>query len=301
MVNKPAYISQRGGNCRLAYLRPVRLALIAIAAVAMFRTCPETFARPQQPSAAATSASGPAFEVAAIKPSKPDDQSHSLHSGSDSVEIENFTLRRLIRTAYGLKSESQVLGGPDWIGKQAFDIKAKFDDAEVAKLEKITGRERFQEMRLAMQALLADRFHLKISQETRIIPVFALVIAKTGAKLAPSGPQLDDSGKPKTDRGHSLNDNNGHLKAVAISMSSFADWFVYLPECDRVVVDRTGLTGEYDFNLDWTEDNGQGIPPDALLPGLFTALREQLGLELKPDKAPVDVVVVQAAAPPELE
>jgi uncharacterized protein (TIGR03435 family) len=301
MVHKPANLSQRGGYSRLAYLRAVTLVLIAIAAVATLKPCPEIFARPQEPSAAATPANGPTFEVAAIKPSKPDDQNHSLRSGSDSLEIENFTLRRLIRTAYGLKSESQVLGGPDWIGKQAFDMKAKFDDAEVAKLKKITGRERFQEARLAMQALLADRFHLKVSQETRMIPVYALVVVKTGAKLTPSPPQVDDNGKPKADRGHGLDNNNGHLTATAIPMSGFADWFVYLPECDRVVVDRTGLTGDYDFKLDWTEDNGQGVPPDSALPGLFTALREQLGLELKPDKAPVEVVVVQSAVEPELD
>jgi uncharacterized protein (TIGR03435 family) len=81
-------------------------------------------------------------------------------------------------------------------------------------------------------------------------------------------------------------------------MSGFADWFTSLAECDRVVVDRTGLSGEYDFKLDWTEDSGQGVPSDAPLPGLFTALREQLGLELKPDKAPVEVVIVETASEP---
>jgi uncharacterized protein (TIGR03435 family) len=168
-------------------------------------------------------------------------------------------------------------------------------------MRKMNGRERFQETRLALQALLADRFQLRINRETRNIPVYALVVAKTGAKLTPSAPQLDTDGKPKTDKGHTMNDSNGHLTAIAISMSSLADWFVYEPECDRVVVDRTGLTGEYDFKLDWTEDHGQGVPPDAPLPGLFTALHEQLGLELKSDKAPVDVVIVEAAKEPELD
>lgn len=241
------------------------------------------------------------FEVATIKPTKPDDTGHSMRSGADRVSIENFSLRRLIRTAYGLKSDSQVLGGPDWIGKQAYDIEAKFDDTEVPKLQRLTGRERFQQTRLALQALLAERFHLQISQQSRSIPVYALEVEKKGAKLTPSAPPLDSSGKAKADRGHSLDNTNGHLTATAISMSSFADWFVYLPECDRVVVDRTGLAGEYDFKLNWTEDNGHGVPPDAQLPGLFTALREQLGLELKPAKAPVEVVVVKSATAPVLD
>jgi len=255
----------------------------------------------QASDAAATIDKPPSFEVATVKPSKPDDEHHSLRSGADRLSIESFTLRQLIRTAYTLKSESQVLGGPDWIDKQAFDIEAKFDDADVAKIQKINGRERFQEVRLALQSLLADRFQIQISRETRSIPVYALVATKAGAKLTPSSPQLDDNGKPRTDKGHSLNNKNGHLTADAISMAGFADWFVNLPECDRVVVDRTGLTGEYDFKLDWTEDYGQGIPPDAPLPGLFTALTEQLGLELKPDKAPVDVVVVKSAKEPEFD
>jgi len=255
----------------------------------------------QQLAAATVTEPQPSFEVASIKPSRPDDRDHNWNSGGDRVSIENYTLRRLIRTAYGLKSDSQVLGGPDWIGKQAFDIEAKFGDAEIAKLQKMSNREKFREARLALQALLADRFQLRISLETRSIPVYSLVVVKTGAKLAPSAPQLDADGKPKTDQNHSIHDNDGHVTAKAISMSGFADWFTYLPECDRVVVDRTGLTGEYDFKLDWTEDSGQGVPPDAPLPGLFTALREQLGLELKPDKAPIDVVIVDAAKEPDFD
>ncbi len=255
-------------------------------------------AHAQQPAPATPAATSPTFEVATIKPSRPDDEDHNWNSGNDRVSIENYALRRLIRTAYGLKSDSQVLGGPEWIGKQAFDIEAKLGDAEIAKMQKMTNRERFQEARLALQALLADRFQLQISQETRSIPVYALVVAKSGTKLAPSAPQLDAEGKPKVDKNHSIHDSNRHMTAKAISMSGLADWFVYQPECDRVVVDRTGLAGEYDFRLDWIEDSGQGVPPDAALPGLFTALREQLGLELKPEKAPVAVVVVQSASEP---
>jgi uncharacterized protein (TIGR03435 family) len=128
-----------------------------------------------------------------------------------------------------------------------------------------------------------------------------LVVTKTGAKFTPAAVQLDSDGKPKAEQNHSLQNSNGHMTAIAMSMGGLADWFVYAPECDRVVVDRTGLTGEYDFKLNWAQDNGQGIPPDAPLPGIFTALREQLGLELKPDKATVDVMMVDTAMEPELD
>lgn len=107
-------------------------------------------------------------------------------------------------------------------------------------------------------------------------------------------------GKPK-EQSNSIYDSDGHMTAKALSMSGLANWFVYVPECDRVVIDRTGLTGEYDFKLDWTEDDGHGVPSDAPLPGLFTALRDQVGLELKSGKAPVDVVVVAPAKKPEFD
>jgi uncharacterized protein (TIGR03435 family) len=255
----------------------------------------------QREAPAAMAEARPSFDVASIKPTKPGDGRHNWNGADDRLSVENYTLRRLIRTAYGLKSDSQVLGGPDWMGKQAFDIEAKYGDEEIAKLQKMTGRERFHEVQLAVQALLAERFQLQISQETRTIPVYELVVAKTGPKLTPSAPQLDDEGKPKAEPNHSLRNTNGHLTAIAMSMSGFADWFVNAPECDRVVIDRTGLAGDYDFKLDWTADNGQGIPQDAQFPGLFTALHEQLGLELKPDKAPVDVVVVANAVAPEFD
>ncbi len=79
----------------------------------------------------------PRFEVAAIKPSKPDDQNHNWSGSADRILIENYTLRRLIRSAYGLKSDAQILGGPDWLDKQSFDINAKIDDAEIAKMAKM--------------------------------------------------------------------------------------------------------------------------------------------------------------------
>jgi uncharacterized protein (TIGR03435 family) len=267
----------------------------------VFFCLPFAVAQAQQHDNAVAMDKLPSFEVAAIKPSRPDDESRNWNSGNDRLSIKNYTLRRLIRMAYALKSDSQILGGPEWIGKRSFDIEAKFGDAEFAKMQKMSGREKFEETRFALQALLAERFQLQIRQEAQSIPVYALVVAKTESKLASSAPQLDADGKPKAEKNHSIHHDNGHVVAQATSMSSLADGFVYLSECDRVVVDRTGLIGEYDFKLDWTEDRGQGVAADASLPGLFTALREQLGLELKPDKSPVNVVVVESAKEPELD
>jgi len=252
----------------------------------------------QEPQVAAAAASPPVFEVASIKPARPDDSDRNWNSARGRVAIENYTLRQLVREAYALKSDSQVIGGPDWIGKRAFDIEAKLDDAEATKIQSMSGPERRQVTQLAVQALLRDRFQLKSTLAMRSIPVYSLVVSKSGAKLTPSAPQLDENGKPRLEANHSVHTHNGQMTATAISMSNLAD---YMPDCDRVVLDRTGLKGEYDFTLNWTRDNGNGIPPDAQYPGLFTALREQLGLELKPDTGPVEVVVIESASLPELD
>jgi uncharacterized protein (TIGR03435 family) len=249
--------------------------------------------RAQQTPAIVSSEPRPSFEVASIKPSKPDDQDRGWHSGGDRIAIENYSLRDLVVSAYGLRSNSQVLGGPDWLAKEHFDISAKGDDVEVVRLRSMTGRDKHKEWNLMMQSLLADRFGLKVSQGQKKIPVYVLVVAKSGIKLTPAAANNDK---------HNLSVHNTDMFAAGVSMETLADYLTQMHECDdRVVVDRTGLSGDYDFKLDWTRDRGDGVPSDARYPGIFTALREQLGLELKRDEAPVDVVIVDAAKKPDFD
>lgn len=237
----------------------------------------------------------PAFEVAAIKLSKPDDNSHNWNGTRDRISIENYTLRRLIRSAYELKSDAQIEGGPDWIDKQAFDITAKIDDAEIEKMRSMNAFEKQRERDQMLRALLADRFQLKIRLDHRVMPVYALVQASSGAKLKRAATETATSG-------HSLNIHNGQMTASAISMDSLADDLGREPETGgRVVLNRTGLTGDFDFKLDWAEDFGSGVPPDSTLPGLFTALQEQLGLRLKSEKDPVPIVVIESATKPVID
>jgi uncharacterized protein (TIGR03435 family) len=247
----------------------------------------------QQSSPAVAATNPPSFEVASIKPSRPGSGNHNWDSSTDRVTIENYSLRDLIASAYGLKSNAQVLGGLQWLDKMHFDIAAKVDDAEVAKLRSMTTFEQKKDWNLMLQSLLADRFGLKASPGERTIPVYALVIAKSGLKLRPAA---------ANETGHTISGHNTHMTATAISMDSLADDLTTMPESDnRVVVNRTGLTIDYDFELDWTRDRGNGIPEDAQYPSLFTALREQLGLELKPGTGLVSVVVVEAAVEPALD
>src|ERR1700733_8002064 len=142
----------------------------------------------QSKPAPATADENPHFEVAAIKPSRTDSQGENWRGSADRILIGNYTLRRLIRSAYGLKSDSQILGGPDWIDKQAFDISAKIDDAEIAKMKTMDRPAKQRERKESLQALLAEKFMLKAHLDHRILPVYALVVAKSGAKLTATSP-----------------------------------------------------------------------------------------------------------------
>jgi uncharacterized protein (TIGR03435 family) len=246
----------------------------------------------QQKLPAATAEPRPSFEVASIRPSRPDSRDHDWDDSPGRVSITGYTLRRLIRVAYGLKSNAQVLGGPKWIDSERFDIVAKADDAETAKMQEMSDDDWVRGRNLMLQSLLAERFYLHVSRGMRALPAYALVVAKSKIKFKAAKP----------DEGSDLSGYGGHLDAAAISMDAFADYLNGVRElADRVVLNRTNLTAAYDFNLDWSRDRGDGGSQDSEFPGLYTALEEQLGLKLEPEKAPVEVVVVESASEPALE
>ncbi len=244
----------------------------------------------QQPLRTTADAASPAFEVAAIKADKGDSGNRNVDASGDRLSIENYTLRQLIRLAYNLKSDKQISGGPDWMDKQAFDVLAKIDDSEMAKMRQMPRCERRRENSLLLQSLLADRFQLRVHEVQQVMPVYALVVAK-------SKPRLKHSATPG--KGYHVSTHNNHMVATATSMDVFADQLTGMTESgDRVVVNRTGLEGDYDFKLDWAPDYGSGVPADAAFPGLLTALREQLGLKLESQKGSIEVIVVDSAAKP---
>ncbi|HEY2472179.1 MAG TPA: TIGR03435 family protein [Terracidiphilus sp.] len=247
----------------------------------------------QQIAAEKAEKTSPAFEVAAIKANKGDSGGHDVDMSADRLLVSNYTLKQLIRLAYDLKSDAQISGGPEWMDKQAFDISAKIDDAEMGKMQQMKRDERRRENSLLLQSLLAERFQLRTHEVQQVMPVYALVVVK-------SGPKLTASKSPG--QGYHVSTHNSHMVASATSMDVFADQLTRMPESgERVVRNRTGLAGDYDFKLDWSPDFGSGAPADATDPGLFTALQEQLGLKLEPQKGAVNVVIVDSAAKPTLD
>jgi uncharacterized protein (TIGR03435 family) len=243
---------------------------------------------PQIPAMAADAK--PQFEVATIKPSNPETQGRGFRVRGREFSTINTTLSSLITFAYGLHPK-QIVGAPAWIDTDKFDITAQPDEP---------GRPNDKQWKEMLQGLLADRFQLKFHHDKRELPVYALEVAKSGSKLTKS--QGDPNGLPGM-----FFRGLGALPATNATMQDFAG-LLQSAVLDRPVVDQTGLTGRWDFTLNWTPDEsqfvGMGIKvpapsdkPDAP-PGLFTAVQEQLGLKLDSIKAPVDVLAIDHVEKP---
>ena len=200
-------------------------------------------------------------------------------------------LRKVIQDAYGSYNDNLLSGGPPWLNSDKFDIEAKFSASEVPDFEKLT----LDQRQSALQALLADRFKLKIHHESKEFPVYALAVAKGGSKLLESKSETHDLAG--TVNCHITRSRTGILEVKECSMAGLTSLLRY--PSGRTVVDKTGLPGRYDFSLRWTPDDS---PPSTSLdssgPSLFTAVQEQLGLKLEPTKAPFDTIVVDSVEMP---
>jgi uncharacterized protein (TIGR03435 family) len=135
------------------------------------------------PSKGATASPTLAFDVATIEPHPGTLTMTGVMNAPDGVDGSAATLSMLVEYAYGLRSDDQVSGGPDWAKTDRFDIQARMGEAEIAAIEKLSPAEKKARLRLMMQALLADRFKLKVHPATKQVPVYELVVAKGGSKL----------------------------------------------------------------------------------------------------------------------
>ena len=210
---------------------------------------------------------------------KPDPDGHGFFKLSpDSFSMGGMPVWVLIRSAYGVLMEGQVVGLPAWARTEPIAVEAKMDLDTARALEKLPLMERWKQSQLMLQAILANRFALKAHRETRDLPIYELTIAKGGSKMKQTTP---DSG------GGNANYASGKVTAHEISIESLAANLSFA--VGRVVVNKTGLEGGYDFTLDYAPD---GADASDTRPSIFTALEEQLGLKLEPARGPVDVIVV---------
>ncbi len=178
-------------------------------------------------------------------------------------------LKSLISDAYGVPYQN-ILGGPDWLGTQHYDVSAKVEgDARLTKAE----------MRPMLQNLLKERVHLETHNERRIVPGYALTLAKGGSRLKPN------TGAPFSgmSMGFEFKFQNAPMEQIAILVGS---------ELKQPAVDKTGLTGKYDFDLIFTRDDHPTDVPHPDYGSIFVAIEKQLGLKLVPEKIPVDYLIV---------
>jgi uncharacterized protein (TIGR03435 family) len=195
-------------------------------------------------------------------------------------------------------------GGPKWLTSDRFDIVAKAEDGAAPS-----------PLLSMIQSLLADRFKLAVHHETRELPIYALVLARSdgtlGSRLGRNDCVRDASGQSaapsdgtQPPRCGSISNGFGRLTLRATPMEQTLQFLS--PSVNRVLVDRTGLIGNFDLDLEWTPDQPQqrpagaaDLPPnDPNRPSIFTALQEQAGLKLEPTKGPVDVLVIDHAEQP---
>jgi uncharacterized protein (TIGR03435 family) len=267
--------------------------------------------RPQNPAK-------PSFDVISVKPNTSGGPPLRTGTWNNRFIAENVPLILLIQYAYrpaaGVRLRQHVIGGPDWINIDRFDIEAKLDkDIQAIPTEQTWAM---------VQALLEDRFQLKLHSEMRQLPVYDLVVAKGGAKLKLSAdqtiPQYDDQldefdptiGPPRGERSLEFTASGETIvTATAIPMvpSSSARrshsllplglTTILTPYVGRPVIDKTNLTGLFDFRFRFANPTPADNPD---LPGasIFTAVQDQLGLKLEATRGPVEVLVIHSVQRP---
>jgi uncharacterized protein (TIGR03435 family) len=235
----------------------------------------------------------PSFDVATIKPNNTGATSiQQLTINGRDFETRASSLADLIKFAYDLQVK-QIVGAPDWIDKDRYDISGTPDHEGAPSVE---------QLRVMIRKLLAERFQLKFHHETRELPAFVLTVGKDGSKLQPTelnGP-LPGIGMRPGKSGPELIVRNGTLKDLT--------GFLQMLVLDRPVVDKTGLTSKYDITVPFTPDDSlfNGNPPpfpkpaDGVepAPDLFTAIQQQLGLKLTAEKTQVDVIAIDHVEKP---
>jgi bla regulator protein blaR1 len=227
----------------------------------------------------------PKYEVASIKPNMDNDFRYTFRIEPDgTLAATGITLKRLMMTAYNVQG-FRIVGGPGWVDSRRWDVQARPNRAASS-----------DQIRPMLRALLEDRFQLHSHSETRNMPVYELVVDRKGAKI----PTAKD-----TETRPTVRVTTGSIELTKATSATFASQLSYA--LSQPVIDKTSLSGTFDFAIEWTpeprEDGGPttaGLPPGTPEPpastldgpSIFTAIREQLGLRLQSGRGPVEAVVI---------
>jgi uncharacterized protein (TIGR03435 family) len=238
--------------------------VVATAPFVFFSVTTQIRAQSQDENANATA---PLYKTASIKPSKSGIRAdRTTHIGPDELTATNQTPQTLIREAYKVEDE-QIVGAPSWLNSRQYDIDAKVNSPAAGQ-----GGERM------LQGLLSDRFKLAVHRETRLIPVYELVIADNDPKLQESIPAYADSDM------RVIQVENGRIMGREVPITTLAR--ILSEQLGRPVLDKTDLPYHYDVTLQWPTAS------ESSEPAILTAVQEQLGLTLKPQLIPKEFLVI---------
>jgi len=258
----------------------------------------------------------PSFSVVSVRPTSPKDDLSNGSISPDSYSARRATIKEVLAYAFGLGYDHELANAPSWVINDRFDIQGKLDDEQVASLRKLGRDDHDEQMRLMVQSMLVERFHLTYHFETRTLPVYLLEIAKGGLKCprdTTSPPAIADPSRPRFRwsaapappppppgwHPPSPSEQKVLMQSLHMRTKGWPFWLIvttisHAPELDgRPVIDKTGLEGAYDCEMSWSQAGSDGT-------GEFfvSAVRDQLGLTLQPSKGPVEVLVIDSISRP---
>ena len=258
----------------------------------------------------------PSFDVVSVRDTNPDDELSHGGVSPDSYRAERTTIAQVLAYAFGLGYDKELANAPSWITNDHFDLQGKLDDDQVASLRKLSRDDRDEQMRLMVQSMLVERFHLTYHFETRELPVYLLEIAKGGLKCpqdTTSQPAIADSTRPRFRwsaapappppppgwHPPSPSEQKTLMQSLHLRTKGWPFWLLvatlgHQPELEgRPVIDKTGLEGPYDCEMNWSQAETDGTGQF-----FFTAVQDQLCLTLRPSKGPVEVLVIDSISRP---
>jgi uncharacterized protein (TIGR03435 family) len=240
----------------------------------------------------------PSYDVVTVRPNNQGPGSVRVSTNLDVYAGTNVSLVDLLNDAFNLKP-GMLEGEPKWAESNRYDIHGKILDSDEATLKNLKPEDR----RRMVREILEDRFHLKFHTESKPLPVYELQAAKDGAKVQPI--DAKDKGNAFHDvspGGTSTNVHNGrgHMVAHYVALDSFCSSLSN--QVSRPVINKTGMTGLFNIELNWSRDDAPVAEDDASnFPPLFVAMEEQLGLKLVSAKDPVQIIVVDHVDLPALD
>jgi bla regulator protein blaR1 len=290
-------------------------------ALSIFAAPHVVFAQTAAPTVAEKNAAKASFDVISIKPSSPNGMKIMIgfRYMPDGISGQSVNLTMLARAAYGgftaLPSDDSVIGLPDWAKTQMYDVEARMSEADATAFKALSKDDQGKRRQEMLQSLLEDRFQMKSHMEKKLVPDYDLIVGKGGPKISEGGVDAnspkDRDGKPATG-GFARFDGPGKMQVQNMSMQQFAGLLTGpMSGIGRPVMDKTGLTGKYNFNLNWAPDFSMMQHPTGPMvapppppsdqesgPTIFTAVQEQLGLKLQAGTGNIDVVVVDHVEKP---